>query len=160
MIALIQRVLEASVRVDGQLVGAIDGGLLALIGIVERDDATTAARLLQRLLDYRVFADSQGRMNRSLRDTGGGLLLVPQFTLVADTRRGNRPGFSTAAAPAHAAPLFDQLLAGARAAHPRVAAGQFGASMQVALINDGPVTFWLAAGGGRPGGGEDGGPGE
>ncbi|HTT06426.1 MAG TPA: D-aminoacyl-tRNA deacylase [Steroidobacteraceae bacterium] len=152
MIALIQRVLEASVRVDGRVVGVIGHGLLALIGIVASDDAASAERLLQRLLDYRVFADAQRRMNRSLRDTGGGLLLVPQFTLVADTRRGNRPGFSTAATPAQAAPLFEHLLDTARAAHAPVASGQFGAHMQVALINDGPVTFWLASGGGTAGG--------
>jgi len=148
MIALIQRVLEAQVRVDGQTVGAIEQGLLALIGIVASDDAISAARLLQRLLDYRVFADAQGRMNHSLRDTGGGLLLVPQFTLVADTRRGNRPGFSTAASPAHAAPLFDELVGRARSAHAQVASGRFGAHMKVALVNDGPVTFWLTSGSG------------
>ena len=147
MIALIQRVLEASVRVDGQVVGQIGPGLLALIGIVASDDRASAERLLQRLLDYRVFADEQGRMNRSLRDVDGGLLLVPQFTLVADTRRGNRPGFSTAAPPERAEPLFDALLALARGAHARVSAGEFRAHMQVALINDGPVTFWLTSGG-------------
>lgn len=150
MIALIQRVLEASVRVDGCVVGSIEQGLLALIGIVGSDNATSSERLLQRLLDFRVFADAEGRMNRSLRDTGGGLLLVPQFTLVADTRRGNRPGFSTAASPSDAAPLFDQLLRSARAAHSPVASGRFGAHMQVALINDGPVTFWLSSGGELP----------
>lgn len=150
MIALIQRVLEASVRVDGRLVGAIEHGLVALIGIVASDDAGSADRLLQRVLDYRVFADDAGRMNRSLRDTGGGLLLVPQFTLVADTRRGNRPGFSTAASPMHAAPLFETLLQRARAVHARVAAGQFGAHMQVALVNDGPVTFWLSTAAAAP----------
>lgn len=153
MIALIQRVLEASVRVDGHVVGAIGPGLLALIGIVASDDAARGERLLQRLLDYRVFADEQGRMNRSLRDTGGGLLLVPQFTLVADTRRGNRPGFSTAAPPNLAEPLFDRLVGAARSAHTLVASGRFGAHMQVSLINDGPVTFWLASGSDAPGGG-------
>jgi D-tyrosyl-tRNA(Tyr) deacylase len=147
MIALIQRVLEARVRVEGQVVGAIGEGLLALIGIVASDDTLRAGRLLQRLLDYRVFADAQGRMNRSLHDTGGGLLLVPQFTLAADTRRGNRPGFSTAASPAHSAPLFEQLLQRARAEHAHVASGRFGAHMQVELVNDGPVTFWLTSGG-------------
>ncbi|HTW75436.1 MAG TPA: D-aminoacyl-tRNA deacylase [Steroidobacteraceae bacterium] len=143
MIALIQRVLEAGVRVEGRVVGAIDVGVLALIGVVADDDAASAERLLQRVLDYRIFPDDAGRMNRSLRDTGGGLLLVPQFTLAADTRRGNRAGFSTAAPPALAAELFERLLALARGAHRPVEAGQFGASMQVALINDGPVTFWL-----------------
>ena len=154
MIALIQRVLEARVRVDGHIVAAIEQGLLALVGIVASDNAASSERLLQRLLDYRVFADAEGRMNRSLRDTGGGLLLVPQFTLVADTRRGNRPGFSTAASPSDAAPLFEQLLRRARSAHAPVASGQFGAHMQVSLINDGPVTFWLSSGGEVPGGAE------
>ena len=146
MIALIQRVTEASVHVDGRSIGAIGPGLLALIGVVAADDRASAARLLQRLLDYRVFADAAGRMNRCLRETGGGLLLVPQFTLAADTRRGNRPGFSGAAEPALAAPLFEYLLEQARGLHASVAAGRFGAHMQVALINDGPVTFWLEAG--------------
>ncbi|HLK71710.1 MAG TPA: D-aminoacyl-tRNA deacylase, partial [Steroidobacteraceae bacterium] len=125
MIALIQRVREASVHIDGRTVAAIEGGLLALIGIVASDDHARAERLLQRLLDYRIFADLEGRMNRSLRDTGGGLLLVPQFTLVADTRQGNRPGFSRAAPPAMAAPLFEYLLTQARRAHAPVTAGQF-----------------------------------
>jgi D-tyrosyl-tRNA(Tyr) deacylase len=146
MIALIQRVLEASVRVEGRCVGDIGQGLLALIGIVERDDASSADRLLHRLLNYRIFADENGRMNHSLREVTGGLLLVPQFTLVADTRRGNRPGFSTAAPPGHAAALFKHLVGRARSQHPRVASGQFGAHMQVGLINDGPVTFWLQSG--------------
>jgi D-aminoacyl-tRNA deacylase len=149
MIALIQRVLHAQVRVEGQLIGAIEAGALALVGIVAADEATSAARLLQRVLDYRIFPDAAGRMNRSLRDTGGGLLLVPQFTLAADTRRGNRAGFSTAAPPEQAEALFAHLLELARAAHRPVAAGRFGAHMQVALVNDGPVTFWLEAGGGR-----------
>lgn len=148
MIALIQRVLEASVRVDGRVIGAIDAGVLALIGVVAEDDAASAERLLQRVLDYRIFPDDAGRMNHSLRDSGGGLLLVPQFTLAADTRRGNRAGFSTAAPPAQAAALFERLIALARAAHRPLEAGQFGAHMQVALINDGPVTFWLETAGG------------
>ncbi len=143
MIALIQRVTRAQVDVGGQCAGRIDGGLLALIGIRPDDNAASAARLLERLLNYRVFGDAGQRMNLSLRDTGGGLLLVPQFTLAADTRKGNRPGFSTAAAPEQAEPLFAALLASARAAHPSVAAGVFGADMQVSLTNDGPVTFWL-----------------
>lgn len=146
MIALLQRVQCASVRVHEERVGSIGVGLLALIGIVRGDEPCVAARLLQRLLHYRVFPDEAGRMNRSLRDIGGGLLLVPQFTLAADTRQGNRPGFSPAAPPALAEPLFGHLLALARAAHPTVAAGRFGAHMQVSLINDGPVTFWLEAG--------------
>jgi D-tyrosyl-tRNA(Tyr) deacylase len=143
MIALIQRVAEASVRVDGRITGAIGPGLLALIGVVHGDDTARAERLLQRVLDYRVFADAAGRMNLSLRARSGGLLLVPQFTLAADTDGGNRPGFSAAAAPGEAAALFDYVLTSARALHGEVASGVFGAHMQVSLINDGPVTFWL-----------------
>ena len=143
MIALIQRVSTARVSVDGQVRGEIGAGLLALIGIERGDGHGQLTRLLERLLDYRVFADGAERMNRSLRDTGGGLLLVPQFTLAADTRSGNRPGFSTAAAPADAGELFRQLVDAAHAAHPVVASGEFGAYMQVSLTNDGPVTFWL-----------------
>jgi D-tyrosyl-tRNA(Tyr) deacylase len=145
MIALIQRVTTASVTVDGQVRGEIGAGLLALIGIERGDGEAQRTRLLERLLDYRVFADAAGRMNLSLRDTGGGLLLVPQFTLAADTSTGTRPGFSTAASPEQANALFTQLLAAARAAHPIVASGEFGAHMQVSLTNDGPVTFWLQA---------------
>lgn len=143
MIALIQRVSTASVTVAGEPVGAIGAGLLALIGVQPTDDEQSAQRLLDRLLAYRVFADVEGRMNRSLADTGGGLLLVPQFTLAADTRKGNRPGFSTAAPPDAAERLFGHLCAIARQRHPVVATGRFGANMQVALVNDGPVTFWL-----------------
>ena len=143
MIALIQRVTEASVSVAGERIGVIGPGLLALIGVRPADDEQTAQRLLERLLAYRVFGDTEGRMNLSLTDTAGGLLLVPQFTLAADTRKGNRPGFSTAAPPAQAERLFDHLCALARQAHPKVATGQFGADMKVALVNDGPVTFWL-----------------
>lgn len=143
MIALIQRVSTASVSVDGRTCGAIGAGLLALIGVQRGDGRPEVARLLERLLDYRVFADETGRMNKSLRDTGGGLLLVPQFTLAADTTSGTRPGFSTAAEPALARALYEQLLAGARAAHREVASGEFGAHMEVSLTNDGPVTFWL-----------------
>lgn len=143
MIGLLQRVREASVSIDGQAVAAIGPGLLVLIGVRPDDDLARGERLLQRLLAYRVFADDAGRMNRSLADTGGGLLLVPQFTLAADTRSGNRPGFSTAAPPALAQRLFEAVVARAAECHPRVAAGRFGADMQVALVNDGPVTFWL-----------------
>lgn len=143
MIALIQRVGFARVEVQGRTVGAIEGGLLALVGMETADDETGGARLLERVLAYRVFPDAEGRMNRSLQDTGGGLLLVPQFTLAADTSRGNRPGFSTALAPALAEPLFGWLAARARALHPRVETGVFGANMQVSLLNDGPVTFNL-----------------
>ena len=143
MIALIQRVSSASVRVAGEEIGAIGPGLLGLIGVVPDDDGSSAARLLERLLEYRVFADAAGRMNLNVRQAGGGLLLVPQFTLAADTRRGNRPGFSGAAPPQQARALFDALLTAARQAHPTVAAGRFGADMQVSLVNEGPVTFWL-----------------
>jgi len=143
MIALIQRVAEASVRVDGQITGQIGAGLLALLCVVAGDDAAAAERLLQRILDYRVFADTAGRMNLSLSQRAGGLLLVPQFTLAADTGSGNRPGFGRAAAKPLAAGLFDHAVNFARAAHPQVACGVFGAHMQVALVNDGPVTFWL-----------------
>lgn len=143
MIALIQRVSRAQVDVAGECVGRIEGGLLALIGVRPDDDRRSAERLLERLLGYRVFPDSEGRMNHSLTDSGGGLLLVPQFTLAADTRKGTRPGFSTAAAPELAQRLFEGLVAAARHAHPQVATGVFGAAMQVSLINDGPVTFWL-----------------
>lgn len=143
MIALIQRVSSARVDIAGRTVAAIDRGLLALIGIEAGDQARGAARLLERVLAYRVFPDEAGRMNRSLRDIGGGLLLVPQFTLAADTAQGNRPGFSTAAPPERARELFAGLLLAARGSHPLVAAGEFGADMQVSLTNDGPVTFSL-----------------
>jgi D-tyrosyl-tRNA(Tyr) deacylase len=144
MIGLIQRVNQADVRVDGQVVGAIGRGILALIGVRRGDDTEAADRLLERVLTYRLFPDAQGRMNLSLRDLeGGGLLLVPQFTLAADTRKGTRAGFSRAADPAEARRLFTYLLERARATHVPVAAGLFGADMQVSLINDGPVTFWL-----------------
>jgi D-tyrosyl-tRNA(Tyr) deacylase len=143
MIALIQRVTAARVQVDGQTRGEIGAGLLALIGVERGDAEPQGARLLERLLDFRVFADAAGRMNLSLREVRGGLLLVPQFTLAADTSSGHRPGFSTAADPSQARELFERLLAAARAAHPNVASGEFGAYMQVSLTNDGPVTFWL-----------------
>lgn len=144
MIALIQRVTTARVEVSGRTTGAIGAGLLALIGVRRDDDERNVARLLERLLAYRVFPDADGRMNRSLTDERGGLLLVPQFTLAADTASGNRAGFSTAADPARARALFEALLAGARARHPGpVGTGEFGAHMQVSLVNDGPVTFWI-----------------
>ena len=145
MIALIQRVSEAQVRVDGELVGAIHRGVLALLGVQRADTAETGARLLERILSYRVFPDAEGRMNLSVREIGGGLLLVPQFTLAADTKKGTRAGFSTAAAPQEAQRLFAALLARAQAAYAPVSAGVFGAHMQVSLVNDGPVTFWLEA---------------
>ncbi len=143
MIALIQRVTQADVRVNDEIVGAIDRGILALIGVRKGDDAEAADRLLERMLAYRIFPDSQGRMNLSLTDIGGGLLLVPQFTLAAQTHKGTRPGFSTAAPPEVAKGLFDHILEKARASQASVAAGVFGADMQVSLINNGPVTFWL-----------------
>jgi len=145
MIGLLQRVTRASVAVGGREVGAIERGLLVLVGVQKDDGAAQAARLLERLLSYRVFPDDAGRMNLSLRDVGGGLLLVPQFTLAADTAKGTRAGFSTAAEPARARELFEALVAQARAAWPRTASGEFGADMQVTLVNDGPVTFWLEA---------------
>lgn len=145
MIALLQRVTEASVVVDGATIGAIAAGLLVLVAVEPGDGEAQAQRICERLLGYRVFSDAEGRMNRSLRDTGGGLLLVPQFTLAADTRKGMRPSFTTAAAPENGRRWFDRLVDLARAAHPRVATGRFGAHMQVRLVNDGPTTFWLRA---------------
>jgi D-aminoacyl-tRNA deacylase len=146
MIGLIQRVTHAEVRVAGNSVGRIDRGLLAFVGVERGDDEASAARLLERMLGYRVFPDQDDKMNLSLVDIGGGLLLVSQFTLAADTRKGTRAGFSTAAAPERARQLFDHLVALARGRHANVATGEFGADMQVSLNNDGPVTFWLKAG--------------
>ncbi|HNH15953.1 D-aminoacyl-tRNA deacylase [Zoogloea sp.] len=143
MIAVIQRVLEARVTVDGRIVGAIGPGLLALVAVEKGDDSPRTARMAERLMSYRVFADEAGRMNRSLAETGGGLLLVSQFTLAADTARGTRPSFTPAAAPEDARRLFDELVRHARVRHPDVATGEFAADMKVALINDGPVTFRL-----------------
>lgn len=143
MIGLLQRVTEARVEVAGETVATIGPGLLVLVGMEREDNAETGRRLLARLLGYRVFADTEGRMNRSLADIHGGLLLVPQFTLAADTRKGTRPGFSTAASPKAAAGLFADLVEQARQRHDPVAAGSFGADMQVHLCNDGPVTFQL-----------------
>ncbi len=143
MIGLLQRVSEARVTVDGEIVGEIDAGLLVLVGVERGDNEAQAERLLERLLSYRVFADAEGKMNLSLRDLGGGLLLVPQFTLAADTRKGMRPSFTPAAPPMEGERLFNVLTVLARQQHTRVATGRFGAHMQVSLINDGPVTFWL-----------------
>ncbi len=143
MIALLQRVSEARVTVDGRVVGEIGPGVLALVCAERGDAERSAERLVERVLAFRLFADDAGKMNLSLRDTGGGLLLVPQFTLAADTRGGNRPSFSAAADPALGRGLFDHAVAQARAAHSPVATGEFGAHMQVSLVNDGPVTFWL-----------------
>jgi D-tyrosyl-tRNA(Tyr) deacylase len=143
MIGLLQRVSEAHVDVDGKIIGAIGAGLMVLV-CAERDDTVTQAeRLLERLLDYRVFADAAGKMNLSLRNVAGGLLLVPQFTLAADTGKGTRPSFTPAAPPDLGRRLFEHMLARARSAHSPVAAGEFGAMMKVSLINDGPVTLWL-----------------
>ncbi len=143
MIGLLQRVIRAAVHVNNEEVAAIGPGLLVLVGVQPGDEATQASRLLERLLSYRVFADAQGKMNLSLRDTAGGLLLVPQFTLAADTNSGTRASFTSAAAPAIARERFETLVALARAQHPTVGSGVFGADMQVSLINNGPVTFWL-----------------
>jgi D-aminoacyl-tRNA deacylase len=143
VIGLLQRVSQANVVVAGQEIARIDAGLLVLVGIERPDSRTNAERLLERLLTYRVWPDEQGRMNRSLRDTGGGLLLVPQFTLAADTDKGTRASFTAAAEPGVARVLFAELVDLARAAHPILATGQFGAEMQVGLVNDGPVTFLL-----------------
>ena len=143
VIALIQRVSEAQVRVNGEVVGAIGQGVLALIAVRPTDNDESVGRLLERLLSYRVFADADGRMNVSVREVGGGLLLVPQFTLAADTRKGTRAGFSTAAEPEHAQSLYAQLVQRAREAYAPVSSGVFGAHMIVSLVNDGPVTFWL-----------------
>jgi len=143
MIALIQRVQSARVEVGDELVGRIGAGLLALVAVQPDDSEAQTRRMLERLLGYRVFADDTGRMNRSLKDTGGGLLLVSQFTLAADTRSGMRPSFTRAAAPEHGRLWFDRLVTLARDAHPGVETGRFGAHMMIQLVNDGPVTFWL-----------------
>ncbi|MGH8324700.1 MAG: D-aminoacyl-tRNA deacylase [Steroidobacteraceae bacterium] len=145
MIALIQRVTDARVDVGRETVGSIGEGLLALIAVQPGDGEAQTRRLLDRVLGYRVFADADGRMNRSLADTGGGLLLVSQFTLAADTQSGTRPGFSTAAAPQEAERWFGRLVELAKERHPGVETGRFGAHMSVRLTNDGPVTFWLEA---------------
>lgn len=143
MIGLLQRVRSAAVDVDDERIAAIGPGLLVLVGVRPDDAETDVRRLVERLLGYRVFTDADGRMNRSLREHGGGLLLVPQFTLAADTRRGTRASFTTAAPPDAARRLFADVVNRARDEHRDVACGRFGADMQVSLINDGPVTFWL-----------------
>lgn len=143
MKALLQRVSSASVEVAGRRVGAIEQGLLVFLGLDRTDDADTAERVLDKLLAYRVFADDVGRMNRSVAEIGGGVLLVSQFTLSADTRKGLRPSFTSAMPPAQAQALYDHTLERLRARHAPVAAGEFGADMQVSLVNDGPVTFLL-----------------
>lgn len=143
MIALLQRVLEARVEIAGECRASIGKGLVALVGVRPADDDSSAGRLLDRVLQYRMFADEVGKMNLDLRQIAGDLLLVPQFTLAADTRHGLRPGFSTAAPPVQAQRLFEHLVEAAKARHQRVASGVFGAHMRVSLTNDGPVTFWL-----------------
>lgn len=143
MIGLLQRVAEAAVAVDGEDIAAIGSGILVLVGVERDDDEAAAARLAERLLGYRVFADAAGKMNRDVTDMGGGVLLVPQFTLAADTRKGRRASFATAAPPAEAERLFERLAAIVAARHAKTACGRFGADMQVRLVNDGPVTFWL-----------------
>jgi D-tyrosyl-tRNA(Tyr) deacylase len=143
MIGLLQRVAEARVEVDGASVGAIGPGLMVLLCAERGDGEAEADRLLERLLGYRVFADANGKMNLSLRDVQGGLLLVPQFTLAADTHKGMRPSFTPAAAPQDGERLFDYFVARARASYPTVETGRFGAHMRVSLTNDGPVTLWL-----------------
>ena len=143
MIALLQRVSSASVVVAGAVIGAIDAGLMVLVCAERNDTEKEADALLTKLLGYRVFADEAGKMNRSVADVAGGLLLVPQFTLAADTKSGTRPSFTPAAAPADGKRLFDYFVAQARLRHPVVQTGQFGADMKVSLTNDGPVTFWL-----------------
>ena len=146
MIALLQRVSQASVLVDDAQVGAIGPGLMVLVCAEKGDSEKEADALLAKLLAYRVFADAAGKMNLSVTDVAGGLLLVPQFTLAADTNSGTRPSFTPAAAPADARRLFDHFVGQARGRHPVVATGEFGADMKVSLTNDGPVTFWLQVG--------------
>ena len=146
MIGLIPRVSDASAKEGDKVVGEIGRGLLVLAGVEKGDDEASARRLLERLLGYRVFPDADGKMNLSLADIGGELLLVPQFTLAADTRKGSRPSFSSAAPPEQGKTLFEYFVAEARGRHARVETGIFGADMQVSLVNDGPVTFWLQVG--------------
>ncbi|RUR35610.1 D-aminoacyl-tRNA deacylase [Vreelandella populi] len=143
MKVLIQRVRKASVTVEGQTIGAIDQGLLALVGVEKGDSDAAVEKMLHKLLHYRIFSDAEGKMNLNLQQIDGGLLLVSQFTLAAETHKGLRPGFSSAAPPAEGERLFNGLVTRAQSAWPKVAIGQFGADMQVALVNDGPVTFLL-----------------
>jgi len=145
MIGLLQRVTRAQVAVNGEIVGRIERGILVLVGVERDDHEARAERLLARLIGYRIFPDPDGKMNLSVADVGGGLLLVPQFTLAADTGKGLRPSFAAAADPETGRRLFDHLLAAARRTYPMVASGVFGADMQITLTNDGPVTFWLTA---------------
>jgi D-tyrosyl-tRNA(Tyr) deacylase len=143
LIALIQRVASASVAVDSETIGTIGSGILALVGVERGDTEAEAARLVERVLGYRIFTDAAGKMNLSLGDVDGGLLAVPQFTLVADTSSGTRPGFSSGASPQDGERFFNEFVSLARKAHPQVQTGRFAADMKVSLVNDGPVTFWL-----------------
>jgi len=143
LIALVQRVTEAKVEVDGKIIGSIGRGILALVGVERGDTDTQAERLVERVLGYRIFPDAEGKMNLSLLDIKGEFLAVPQFTLAADTKKGTRPGFSSAAAPADGMRLFEYFVSVSREKVPAIKTGQFGADMQVSLVNDGPVTFWL-----------------
>lgn len=143
MIGLLQRVSEAGVQVDGKRIAQIGRGIMVLVGVQKGDEASHAERLARRLLTYRVFADADDKMNLSVQDIEGDVLLVPQFTLAADTRKGTRASFTSAAPPAEGLQLFNQLLEHIKSQHRHVASGEFGADMQVSLINDGPVTFWL-----------------
>jgi D-tyrosyl-tRNA(Tyr) deacylase len=143
MITIIQRVTTAHVAVDNHIVGKIDTGIMALVAVEKEDSEKQAERLLERILNYRIFPDEAGKMNLSLKDIGGGLLLVPQFTLAADTQKGNRPSFTSAAPPEHGKKLFGYLQDLALTRYPSVQFGRFGADMQVVLVNDGPVTFTL-----------------
>ena len=143
LITLLQRVSEARVEVDRVTIGSIDQGILVMVGVQADDDESVARGFVDRLLNYRVFTDADGKMNLSLIDIDGGLLLVPQFTLAANTKKGRRPSFTSAAPPSHGKAIFEAMVAIAQASHARVACGQFGADMQVSLINDGPVTFIL-----------------
>ena len=143
MITLLQRVSEARVDIESVTVGSIGRGILVLVGVQPDDDESTASTFVERLLNYRVFADADGKMNLSLKDIDGGLLLVPQFTLAANTKKGRRPSFTSAAPPHHGQAIFEAMVEIAREAHAHVACGRFGADMQVSLTNDGPVTFLL-----------------
>lgn len=143
MIALLQRVSEASVNVDGQIIASIEQGILVFIAVEKDDTEAQADRLLERLLSYRIFTDPQGKMNLSVQDSKGDILLVPQFTLAADTRKGNRPNFTPAATPEQGKRLFEHLVTRGCEQYQHIATGRFGANMQVSLINDGPVTFWM-----------------
>ena len=143
MIALLQRVLEASVVVEGEKIAAIEKGILALIGVEKNDTEKQAERLLQRVLGYRIFSDQEDKMNLSVSDSGGGLLLVPQFTLAADAQKGMRPSFTSAESPEKGEMMFNYFVSQAEIKHQLVTCGRFGADMKVSLINDGPVTFWL-----------------